>query len=328
MEEHSCMHLYAAFKTHIAAVRWCGNTLGSRLFSEARGGALRTRIYRQRAYNCPYNADGPEDVLRTSSQLHNATTRLRTLTTYPPPQSSAAAIAVASTSAASRIGFSRAIANTLGDPFRAARDIRDALQLEISDTTVGDDSTMLAYTVVRVAFQSPLLTERHKQLRLDFAPSLENSTVEDWTHVIFSNESTFCTRLDQQRREVATSGRRRVNVWGAISRQGLGPIFRIDGRLTSEVYSDIIDHVLMPYVLDGPFPDGADVNIIENVWGINKSKLATQELHSAFPKELCEAVQRDWNNLRNNDDRVHYLYGSLPHRIQSLLHGEGNFLRY
>ncbi|KAG0426959.1 hypothetical protein HPB47_025985 [Ixodes persulcatus] len=56
--------------------------------------------------------------------------------------------------------------------------------------------------------------------------------------------------------EVAASGRRCVNVWGAISRQGLGPIFRIDGRLTSEVYSDIIDHVLFPYVLNGPFPDG------------------------------------------------------------------------
>lgn len=48
MEEHSSMHLYAAFKTNIAAVRWCGNTLGSRLLAEARGGALRTRIYRQR----------------------------------------------------------------------------------------------------------------------------------------------------------------------------------------------------------------------------------------------------------------------------------------
>ncbi|KAG0430205.1 hypothetical protein HPB47_022909 [Ixodes persulcatus] len=51
----------------------------------------------------------------------------------------------------------------------------------------------------------------------------------------------------QNTAEVAASGRRCVNVWGAISRQGLGPILRIDGRLTSEVYSDIIDHVLMPY---------------------------------------------------------------------------------
>ncbi|KAG0414412.1 hypothetical protein HPB47_008426 [Ixodes persulcatus] len=240
----------------------------------------------------------------------------------------------------------------LGDPFLAARDIRDALELEISDTLFGDASTMLAYTA--------------------------NWTLEDWTHVFFSAESTFCTQLDQQRRvwrhdnfrydphfikEVAASGRRCVNVWGAISRQGLGPIFTIDGRLTLEVYSDIIDHILIPYVLHGPFldgdfwfkhdlspihtsrftktllaergirelpwpPKGADVNIVENVWSMIKSKLATQELQRVSPNELWEAVQREWNNLCNNDDLALHFYGTLPHRIQSLIHGEGNFLEY
>ncbi|KAM7292984.1 hypothetical protein ISCGN_026116 [Ixodes scapularis] len=86
----------------------------------------------------------------------------------------------------------------LGDPFRAARNIRDALELEISDTAVRRrlyDAGLHS----RVACQSPLLTERHKQLRLDFAHSLQNWTVEDWTHAIFSDEFTFCTQLDQQR---------------------------------------------------------------------------------------------------------------------------------
>ncbi|KAG0420208.1 hypothetical protein HPB47_003608 [Ixodes persulcatus] len=264
-----------------------------------------------------------------------------------------------------------------GDPFRAARDIGGALELKISDT-IFRRRPYDAGLHSRVACQSPLLTERHKQLRLDFAHSLQNWSVEDGTHVIFSDESTFCTQLDQQRRvwrpdnfrydpyfiqEWAASGRRCVNVWGAISHQGLGPIFRINGRLTSKVYSDIIDHVLIPYVLDGPFPDrdfwfqldlnpihtsrstktllaergirelpwphkGADVNIVENVWGIIKSKLSTQELHRASLKKLWEAVQREWNDLRNNDDLVLHLYGILPQRIQSLIHREGNILRY
>ena len=48
MGEHSSMHLYATYKTNIAPVHWCGNTLGSRLLAEARGGALRTRLYRQK----------------------------------------------------------------------------------------------------------------------------------------------------------------------------------------------------------------------------------------------------------------------------------------
>ncbi|KAH6920878.1 hypothetical protein HPB50_028132 [Hyalomma asiaticum] len=48
-------------------------------------------------------------------------------------------------------------------------------------------------------------------------------------------------------RSVGASGRVSVNVWGAITNAGLGPLFRIPGRLTAEVYNDIIDHVLLPF---------------------------------------------------------------------------------
>ncbi|KAG0423218.1 hypothetical protein HPB47_000986 [Ixodes persulcatus] len=51
MEGHSSTHLYAAFRTNIAPVRWCGNTLGSRALVEARGGAFRTLTYWKR-YDC------------------------------------------------------------------------------------------------------------------------------------------------------------------------------------------------------------------------------------------------------------------------------------
>ncbi|KAG0411352.1 hypothetical protein HPB47_011534 [Ixodes persulcatus] len=53
----------------------------------------------------------------------------------------------------------------LGDPFRAARDIRDALELEISDTTVRRrlyDAGLHS----RVACQSPLLMEKHSSCGL------------------------------------------------------------------------------------------------------------------------------------------------------------------
>ncbi|KAL3196639.1 hypothetical protein MRX96_015409 [Rhipicephalus microplus] len=42
-------------------------------------------------------------------------------------------------------------------------------------------------------------------------------------------------------RSVGASGRVSVNVWGAITYAGLGPLFRITGRLTAEVYNEIID---------------------------------------------------------------------------------------
>lgn len=48
MLQHPSMHMYACLKTEIAPVTFCGNTLGSRLLIEARGGALRTRLYRSK----------------------------------------------------------------------------------------------------------------------------------------------------------------------------------------------------------------------------------------------------------------------------------------
>ncbi|KAH6947776.1 hypothetical protein HPB50_021264 [Hyalomma asiaticum] len=53
-----------------------------------------------------------------------------------------------------------------------------------------------------------------------------------------------------------SSGRTMVHVWGAISHTGLGPLHRFPGRLTSETYMDVFETVLIPHVLDGPFPDG------------------------------------------------------------------------
>lgn len=55
---------------------------------------------------------------------------------------------------------------------------------------------------------------------------------------------------------VAASGRRSVNVWGVITHRGLGPVVRINGSLTAAAYADILEQVLIPFILDGPFPDG------------------------------------------------------------------------
>lgn len=55
MKHHPTMHLYASLKTEIAPLTICGNTMGSRLLIEARGGALRTRLYRSKYDNSVTN---------------------------------------------------------------------------------------------------------------------------------------------------------------------------------------------------------------------------------------------------------------------------------
>ncbi|KAH9380669.1 hypothetical protein HPB48_021101 [Haemaphysalis longicornis] len=41
-----------------------------------------------------------------------------------------------------------------------------------------------------------------------------------------------------------------------MSKDGLGTLHRIEGSLTAEEYSEILEYVMIPYALDGPLPDG------------------------------------------------------------------------
>lgn len=57
----------------------------------------------------------------------------------------------------------------------------------------------------------------------------------------------------------SSSGREAVNVWCAMSHQGLGLLVIIKEGMTAEVYSEFMGHVHLPYVIEGPFPDGCFV---------------------------------------------------------------------
>ncbi|KAH7932389.1 hypothetical protein HPB52_024659 [Rhipicephalus sanguineus] len=122
-----------------------------------------------------------------------------------------------------------------------------------------------------VAAQKPHLTTKQRGERLNFARAFEHWTAEEWREVIFTDESTFSTRWDQQQRvwrplnsrylpghihSVLSSGRCSVSVWGAISRDGLGPLLRFEGPFTGATYCEVLVDHLIPYVLDGPFQDG------------------------------------------------------------------------
>ncbi|KAG0432330.1 hypothetical protein HPB47_020910 [Ixodes persulcatus] len=103
------------------------------------------------------------------------------------------------------------------DAFQSSSDIRKELGLLVSTKTI-QRRLREAGLHSHIAAQKPLLTARHKQLRLAFAQDHE--------------------------------------AWESHWNQGLGPLVRIDGTLTSRAYAEIIDQVLLPYILGGPFPDG------------------------------------------------------------------------
>ncbi|KAM7315852.1 putative transposable element tc1 transposase [Ixodes scapularis] len=225
------------------------------------------------------------------------------------------------------------------DPFQRARDIKEALDFDVSEMTIRRRFSE-AGLKSRMSAQKPLLTDTNKAQRYRFAQDHQEWTVDQWRTVVFSDESTFTTMWDQRLgvwrpdchrydpqfiQNVAASGRTMVNVWGALSKDGLGPLFRIEGSLTSQIYCEVIDYVMLPYVLDGHFPDsdftyqhdlspvhtsgmvrrllkercvteppwppkGADLNIIENNWGRMKAAMARRPLHRATADELWRFV--------------------------------------
>ncbi|KAH9365745.1 hypothetical protein HPB48_008061 [Haemaphysalis longicornis] len=230
----------------------------------------------------------------------------------------------------------------------------------------------------RVAVQKPLLSDDNKAARLRFASEHSTWSVDDWKQVLLSDESTFTTRWDQKRRvwrpvntryepeyvqEVASSGRTTVNVWAVMSKDVLGTLHRIEGSLTAEKYSEILEYVMIPYALDGPFPDGdylfqqdlapvhtaksvkklltdrgvrqlewipkgADVSIIEPVWGRIKVALSKEGLHRASADDLWHMVEAAWNVIKEDRGYVEALYASLPSRIQHVIAAKGGMTRY
>lgn len=159
---------------------------------------------------------------------------------------------------------------------------------------------------------------------------------------------------------VLSSGRCSVSVWGAISKDGLGPLVRIEGSFTGSKYCELLVKHLIPYVLDGPFrdgcymfqhdrspvhkaravsallesyavrqlpwpPNGADLNPIENIWAMLKKTLASRRLCGGTADQLWHAVKEEWEALRGRPELVAALYDSMPRRVGQVIADDGEF---
>ncbi|KAH7956358.1 hypothetical protein HPB52_008594 [Rhipicephalus sanguineus] len=261
------------------------------------------------------------------------------------------------------------IAAAVTDPFLNAKEIKQELGLHTSCDTVRRRLKQAGLQNCAAA-QKPFLTDNRRRQQLEFARAYERWGVDEWSQVIFTDESTFCTRWDQQQRvwrplncryrpeytqNVLSSGRCSVSVWGAISKGGLGPLVRIEGTFNASSYCDIVNKTLVPYALDGPFPDGfywlqhdrspvhtarlaeaaldscgvlrrgADLNPIENVWGLIKRCLGAQSRRLPNADALCRSIQEAWEALSREPETTRALYASMPRRIAEVIAAEGHY---
>ncbi|KAG0414638.1 hypothetical protein HPB47_008198 [Ixodes persulcatus] len=160
------------------------------------------------------------------------------------------------------------VAAAVDDPILTAKEIRNELGLSVSTIR---ERLHEAGLRSGVPARKPMVSANSRHKRLLFAQEHSSWTVADWKNVVFTDESAFTTRWDKRQRiwradrtrfnpvnfqRVASSGRCSVSVWGALSKDGLGHLVRLDGRFNAARYMDVAETVLLPYVMDGPFSDG------------------------------------------------------------------------
>ncbi|KAG0428629.1 hypothetical protein HPB47_024416 [Ixodes persulcatus] len=75
-------------------------------------------------------------------------------------------------------------------------------------------------------------------------------------------------------------------------------------------------------------PKGADLNIIENVWGRMKAAMARRPLHRATADELWRFVLEEWEKLRNERNSISALFSSLPARMRAVVDVRGEMTSY
>lgn len=259
----------------------------------------------------------------------------------------------------------------LEDRFLSCQEVRDNLELEVSRQTVQRELKGLGYKAY-ASPKKPLLSETNEAGRLRFAEEYEDWDVADWSSVIFTDESAFSMVGADGRAHVwrkaeeamlpgtfqyTTHRSQTIQVWGAISFQGCGPLVLINGNLDGEGYLDLFRYRLRrlyPGLYNGdqifqddnapahrarvtnrwfekygitrlPWPSKSpDLNIIEDVWGHLKYQLRGFVFEDEG--ELWEELQNQWNRI--TPDWIQGLYQSLPSRIEAIINAEGGITKY
>ena len=147
-------------------------------------------------------------------------------------------------------------------PFSTAAEAREGVDFPGSVRTART-RVRQAGLINSAAARKPFLTQEHKECRVGFALEYLNRDDDFWNKIVFSDEKVFqsCNngrirvyRPRNQRFEeryvhsINNSGRFSVNVWAWISAEGGGSCINIGGRLTGEVYRNILNNHMLPTV--------------------------------------------------------------------------------
>ncbi|KAL7279386.1 hypothetical protein ACG7TL_007227 [Trametes sanguinea] len=190
------------------------------------------------------------------------------------------------------------------------------------------------------------LTAAEKHARLEFAKEHEHWTVDDWKHVIFSDETVIYrignnsrqwvwVPVDEEENDQVVQGRKAHGggnflLWGCFSWEGVGVPRRIDETQQDDVRHHLPakkvlawfkkhDIVLLEWPANSP-----DLNPIENLWGYIKEKLNTYPDYPAGMLELWERVEKEWEAIGVEYCRA--LVEGMPKRMAQVIRKKGGVI--
>jgi len=257
---------------------------------------------------------------------------------------------------------------------------------ELSEEFVTSTSTKVSKTTVRrylhtrniygrIGAKKPFVNVANKLKRLTWAKQRKN-WIDEWENIIWSDESKFEVFKGDGKRYVwrnpqekydpkcliptFKSGQESVMVWGCFTKNKLGPLVRLEGKITAIVYIEMLEKNLLPFInsLENknnyifqednapihtariakqwkennniaslPWPaQSPDLNPIENLWDELDRNVRK---HKPLPKNrdhLWQILQEEWLNLDENIYKN--LVDSMPRRIAAVIANKGNATKY
>jgi transposase len=225
--------------------------------------------------------------------------------------------------------------------------------------------------------KKPSISKKNQKERMDFCITHRDWTIEDWNNVIWSDE-TKINRFGSdgirwswvKPNEILSSktviptvkhGGGSLMVWGCFNNKGIGNLCRIDGKMDSVLYKQILEEDLVRSIEEFGMEKSTvifqhdndpkhtakkvkswlgeqefsvmkwpaqspDLNPIENLWSILKSKLMEYDSSPNGMIELWERIQEKWNEI--DAETCQKLVNSMPRRIEAVIKAKGLWTKY